>query len=95
MSARNIQCPGLLIQEGHCHRQQNNNVTCSRFSDKEYAVDWDISSFRFVGFSLRYVCSYETLGLNNRYLTSKMRVEMVQKFIRSHLYKLLRVLYAV
>jgi len=52
-SARSIQCPGLLIQEGQCHKQRNNNVTWSRFCDKAYAVDWDTSSSRFVGFSLQ------------------------------------------
>jgi len=43
----------------------------------------------------RYSCPPETLGLNSRYLTSKIRVEILQKFIRSHLNMLLRVLYTV
>lgn len=52
-SARNIQCPGLLSQEGQCYKQRNNHVTWSRFCDKEYTVDWDISNSRFVGLSLQ------------------------------------------
>jgi hypothetical protein len=51
-SARSTQCPGLLSQEGQFHKQRNNNVTWSRFCDKEYAVDWDTSSSRFVSFVL-------------------------------------------
>ena len=52
-SARSIQWPGLLSQEGQCHKQRNNNVTWSRFCDKEYTVDCDTSSSRFVCFSLQ------------------------------------------